>query len=318
MVDTDLITRTFDLLSVDGGPIHWTAKNPRGRAAVGGHSRDTTALIRHANQQDGWDFYVSLNPSSRSCIKPSKDDITHLSCVGIDIDPHKDAKEIDIEPAARALDSALTSFTSTPNSHIILSSGRGIWAWVFIEPRPLLTTEDRESADSLIKGFTASFIQTHSHLSNHGNIDSSCAELSRIARCPGTINHKSGNQAHICIDYYPIKPLPYEEFSKLGSALAPAYGLPEPPSPITGRSIHEIVPHCNVTSRQFILLGVDSATESRHRRLFSAAKNLLELGIEPDIAEYMLWSGAERCLPNLNVSDPGVVRRMVRQVWRSA
>lgn len=315
MIDTDFVSRTFDLLSI-GGPVNWTAKNPRGRAAVGGQSADSAALIRHANQQDGWDFYVSLNPSGRSCIKPSKDDITHLSCIGIDIDPHKESKAVELEPAARALDTAISEFVGSPNSHIVISSGRGIWGWLFVEPKPLTTTEEREEADALIKGFTAAFCNSAPHLSRYGHIDSACAELSRIARCPGTINHKSGSAAHICIDYYPVDRLPFLKFEELAAPLAPSRGAPQPPSPITGRSIHEIVPHCNVTSRQFILLGVDSSTESRHRRLFSAAKNLLELGIEPDIAEYMLWSGAERCIPNLNVSDPGVVRRMVRQVWK--
>lgn len=315
MVDTDSVARTFSLLSI-GEPINWTAKNPRGRAAVGGQSPDSAALVRNANQQDGWDFYVSLNPSSRSCIKPSKEDITHLSCVGIDLDPHKDVKTVDYMQAAQALDSAIARFTGSPNSHIILSSGRGIWAWVFIQPKPLASTEEREEADALIKGFTAAFSSYASHLSKFGLIDSACAELSRIARCPGTTNHKTGSEAFICVDFFPVERLSFSRFEELAAPLAPSRGLPQPPSPINGRSIHEIVPHCNVTSRQFILLGVDSSTESRHRRLFSAAKNLLELGIEPDIAEYMLWSGAERCIPNLNVSDPGVVRRMVRQIWK--
>jgi hypothetical protein len=315
MVDTDSVSRTFELLSI-GHPINWTAKNPRGRAAVGGQSPDSTSLIRHANQQDGWDFYVSLNPAARSCIKPSKEDITHLSCVGIDLDPHKDTGSLAYVDAARQLDNLMAQFTGSPNSHVILSSGRGLWAWVFIEPKPLTTTTEREEADLLIKGFTSAFIAAAPSLSKFGIIDSACAELSRIARCPGTTNHKTNLEAFICVDFFPVERISYTRFEELSAPLAPSRGLPQPPSPITGRSIHEIVPHCNTTSRQFILLGVDSTIESRHRRLFSAAKNLLELGIEPDIAEYMLWSGAERCVPNLNIADPGVVRRMVRQVWK--
>lgn len=314
MVNVDFVSRTFDLLSHQH-PVHWTAKNPLGRAAVGGFANSAENLVRCANQQDGWDFYVSLNPSSRSCIKPAKSDITHLSCVGIDLDPHKNS-DFELEPAAKALDSAVFNFLESPNSHCIISSGRGIWAWVFIQPKHLANDVDREEADALIKGFTSSFIDASPHLSKFGTIDTSCAELSRIARCPGTINHKVNQNAHICIDYFPISPLSFDNFKALGESEAPSIGRPQPPSPITGRSIHEIVPHCNTTSRQFILLGVDSSMESRHRRLYSSAKNLFELQIEPDLAEFMLWSGAERCIPNLNISDPGIVRRIVRQVWK--
>ena len=314
MPDSAELVRTFELLNIGSG-VPWTAKNPLGRAAVGGLVTDADQLTRRGNQQDGWDFFVCLNPSARECIKPSKADITHLACLGIDMDPHEGAMQ-SLEEPCRALDEALTDFTGTANSHAIIFSGRGIWAWQFIQPTPLTTETERQEADSLMKGFLAAFTDSYPDLAKYGRIDSTSADLSRIARCPGMVNHKTGAMASITMDYQPMARLPFEAFERLSAGHAESFGLSQPPSPISGTSIQEITPHLNVTSRQFILLGIDKSCESRHRRLWSTAKDLHERNVAPDIAEFLLWSGAERCLPNLNKEDPGCVRRILRQVWK--
>lgn len=311
--DPELLTRVYTLLDRGSG-VHWMAKSPTGHAAVGSISTTPDHFVSRAARQAGWDFYVTLNPSARSCIKPNKQDISTLSCIGIDIDAPLTGP-MDKQKAATALSTALGAMTGVANSHIIIDSGRGIWAWLFVDPQPLEDEASRESADQLIKGFTEALSVQHPDIHTFGHLDSSCAELSRLARCPGTINHRSGTMANICMDFYPIQTVEHSVLKALAHPYIEGVSLPQPPIPVTGSSLFDIAPHMNLTSRQFVLTGV-TAPESRHRRLFSSAKNLFELKVPEDLAEYMLWSGASRCIPDLNRADPGCVRRIILQIWK--
>lgn len=332
--DPDAISRVFSLLEGPSG-VHWMAKSPRGYAVVGGPARDATSLIKNAARQDGWDFFVCLNPAvdGRSA-KPAKSAISHLAVLGLDFDPtgvrpalpSDDAvsnnlgvpgREQVLSTAVPALGAILADLTGAPNSHIIVDSGRGLWAWLFVEPVELISDAHRHDVDGTIKGFTAAVAARLGDVGASLRIDTASAELSRVARCPGTVNSKTGALARILIDYFPIERTRYSLLEKLAAPHLSAVKNLDKPSPVAGSSVADIAPHMNMTSRQFVLVGVDSSVESRHARLFSAAKNLYELGISQDIAEYVLWSGAERCRPNLNWTSPGQVRKVVAQVWKT-
>jgi hypothetical protein len=291
------------------------AKSPSGHAACGGLAKTADDLILRARRQEGWNFYICMNPSSRLCTKPAKEDILALSCLGLDLDPPASGV-MDKTAMATALTSAIAAMTDIPNCNLIVDSGRGLWAWILIEPLVFEEQQQRDKADAMIKGFVRSLATQHPILNQLGHLDTSCAELSRLARCPGTTNLKTGQTAEILIDYFPMRRVPHNQLFELAQPYIEGLTQPEPPSPVMGNSLADIAPHMNLTTRQFCLLGIDNSLESRHTRLFSAAKNLFELKVSPDLAEFMLWSGAGRCRPDLNRSDPGVVRRIVKQVWR--
>lgn len=54
-------------------------------------------------------------------------------------------------------------------------------------------------------------------------------------------------------------------------------------------------------NRTFILSGVDSSSESRHRRATAVARQLRDLGCPSDLALEWLLQGAEKCSPRLDV-----------------
>lgn len=300
----------FELLSAGEHPVHWVAKSPSGHGLVGRQAATPEQLIRHRTDQAGWNFYVSLNPSLPTRYKPSKNYITHLCCLGLDIDP-RPGEQLDIGATRDSLDAALMAVTGCP-CYTIYDSGRGMWAWIMLEPTPLAGQPERDEADQLIKGFTRCIAETCG-LSKHGILDSSCAELSRIARCPGTYNQKTGKEAVFLTDY-PLARLPYHALVEI----AAPYIIPAPapqPELALGTSVMDIAPSLNATSRQFVLLGVAKVDESRHRRLWSTAKNLSELGITPTIAHLVLSAGAGLCRPSLFSDDPTCVDRIITQIW---
>ena len=311
------LQRTFDLLS-RGYPVHWMAKSPTGYAAVGGPADSAESLVRNAARQDGWDFYVSLNPAV-NCFKtkPAKADITALQCIGIDIDPHKSGDPLDLGSIGHLVTSTLQHLTGIVNCHTLVNSGRGMWAWLYVEAHDVPTDTDREAADLVVKGFTDAFADlTGKQLSKFGHVDPACAELSRIARCPGTINTRASAMATIVVDFFPIEPIRYSRIQEIAEPFVKRRESESKPAPVTGSSLQDIAPSMNLTSRQFAMNGVDKDVESRHRRCYSAAKNLFELGVPPDLAEFILWSGAERCRPSLNKEDPTFVKKTVAQVWK--
>jgi hypothetical protein len=85
---------------------------------------------------------------------------------------------------------------------------------------------------------------------------------------------------------------------------------------LSDTSVLSIAPAMNITSRTFLLCGVDHATESRHRRLFSTAKNLRELGVSQQDAAPILALGASRCQPNLLLTNPEALPAILKSVWR--
>lgn len=311
MPDNQQLERVFQLLNRGSG-VAWTAKSPKGHALVGNRSLTSEDLQRHAAQQEGWNFFVCLNSTQKNTTKPSKRDIANFSVIGLDIDPPS-GLSLDPTTVGSALDTSLTSLLGYQNNHVVIFSGRGVWAWVFVQPQLLLTDTAQDEADAIIKGFTTA-VGAQS-IALHGlNLDASCADLSRIARCPGTTNHKTGVSAHFLRDYEPIDPLPISMVESLARPFIRT-AAPAAPSLVSGESLFDIAPHMNVTTRQFVLTGANSNVESRHRRAFSSAKNLREIGVTRDLAEFCIWSGAERSTPNLNRSDPGFVQKVIAQVW---
>lgn len=311
------LERTYSLLEdPTHRRVHWTAKSPFVQSLVGGFSHSAQELARDLQRQDGWDCFVSLNPCDNVMgPKPAKAQTTALRWIGIDVDPLRN-QPIDAAICASHLHLAIAAITGRDDSTVMVSSGRGLWAWLRVEDQQLATPSEQELADNLIKGFTEAVATSPFWHGAPGRIDTACADLSRIVRCPGTLNYKTHRQAQLLLDCPEPAPVPFALLTKIAAPYTVGLGRPVPPPPISPTTAQDVIPHMNLTSRQFALVGVDSDVESRHRRLFSTAKNLHELQVPKDLASFVLWSGAERCVPNLNRSDPMAVQRVVHQLWR--
>lgn len=311
------LERTYQLLEdPTHRRVHWTAKSPFVQSLVGGFAHGAQELARERQRQEGWDFFVSLNPCSDiTGPKPSKAQTHSLRWLGIDVDPLRN-QPIDAAVCATQLHMAIADLTNSVTSTVMVSSGRGLWAWLRIKDQPLTTPQEQELADNRIKGFTEAVATSPHWAGAPGRIDTACADLSRIARCPGTLNFKTHQPAVILLAPHEPAPVSFERLVAVAAPFTAGLGRPAPPAPISATTAQDVIPHMNLTSRQFALIGVDSDVESRHRRLFSTAKNLHELQVAKDLATFVLWSGAERCVPNLNRSDPMAVQRVVHQLWR--
>lgn len=311
---------TFALLSVPKlGKLHWTSKALAGPGIAGGHVDTAAGLVRRATEQSGWHFYVSLNPVGPTArAKPAKTDITALTCIGLDIDLPHNARGPDFITVANALRLSLFNVFQRPAEdcfYTMIHSGCGLWAWLFLDPYPIITQQDRDEADFLIRGVTEAVFNGHPDLRRLAKCDMACAELSRIARCPGTMNFKSWLLARFIDPVQPNGTLPLSTIRSVASASGVSRVRPPKPPIAAVKSLKDLVPKLNTTSRQFVLFGVQSVDESRHRRLYSTAKNLHELGVSRELAGTALMTGAMNCTPDLLLDDPSCVENVLKQIW---
>jgi len=318
------VVRTYNALAPAGyHRLHWTAKASLGYGIVGGYALSASSLREWTDRQSGWNFYVSLNPVKDSCrgAKPAKTDIAALACIGMDLDLH--GKNCTFERATEVANGLILSVLNVfkrpldDRFYAIIRSGGGVWLWLFVEPQVLTTQEDRDEADYLIRGVTEVVFDGHPVLRELAVCDMSCAEISRIARCPGTMNYKRGIYADF-VDY--IQPncrLSLAEVKKvaMASTAKVARTGSAPAQPITSTSLQQLVPKLNTTSKQFILLGVSKEDESRHRRLFSTAKHLAEIGVPKALALEALMAGATLSRPSLLKDDPHCINNILKQLW---
>lgn len=255
--------------------------------------------------------YLVLNPVSPAFtgLKPGLDSITTARLLMLDFDPLVPA------PLEAQLLSAITntleSLSGTP-LHYPVNSGRGLQVWIPLPENSLTIPE----AQLLVKGLV-NYLREEmaTSLSECGYmLDPSCAELSHLARFPGSINPKTGRRAHF-LDARGTEPISLSVLDKIKAqpvhVMEPT-SLPPTSSPWYTDAILNAL---GTNNRAFINYGTSSARESRHVRAWSAAKQLKDSGCDADLAAYLLWQGAEKCEPSLNLSDPGYIKRLVKELW---
>lgn len=317
-MDREDIGRAFKLLSEPTGCVHWTAKSPEHRATAGAYSCSAEKLVEMVQRQAGWDFYLSLNTTQNyRGAKPGFDNITHLGCIGIDIDPFP-GQRLRVTEVADELERVTKQLLQADNCHIIIHSGRGVWLWILVQPVAITAAFPVEDADLFVKAVTHYYIESSAKLRELGIIDTASAEISRIARCPGTKNMRSGQLAYILLDREPESRISLASLGHLIPPFRERYTQMVQPSDLglSDTDIRSVAPALNLTSRQFLLCGADKAVESRHRRLFSTAKNMQELGIPEDRAAALLALAASRCTPNLLKDDPTALPAVLKRLWR--
>lgn len=263
------------------------------------------------------DIYVCLNPSKQSpSAKPSLEDITDFKWMMLDFDPHPTLmRNYTPKDLLYKLTPQLREFFGHLPSFRAVDSGRGLQIWFPVNSG---SSFDKDYCQRLIKGTTAalrSFLI--SDTAYYGYIlDDACAELSHLARLPGTMNQKTKNYAKLLWTNIEHSLL----ITELAKWVAPAPPPPEPvqlPPANSKWFKHAIINGLYLSNRDFIRSGVNTDTESRHKRACSCARQLFELGCDADLGMYLLYEGAEKCSPSLNLSDPGYIRRLVKETWKT-
>jgi hypothetical protein len=290
MIDDDL-DRVWNIL---GGPVRYFAKS-HGRIQ-GGTCKTLGSLRRVVENLKNWDFYVTLNPSQGLGVKASSSDITHWRRILIDIDPVAP----DASPSLAAgytlgslikfLPNSATSFITT------IDSGRGHQLWVEIEE----TLIQGRAHARRIEGAISSLYHSINHCVGGCRIDPSCSDLSRVARCPGTVNQKTGQLATILRRYssWPLTGLP---------AKVILTAFPEETERPTKKllkfslKIGDLLPYLSQRAANYLTEGVGSP--GRHSAAYAAAKSLQELGVAEENAEKMVQMGGRLCRPPLSETE---------------
>jgi len=250
------------------------------------------ATIRNAYEL-GWNLYLQANPSRRAGkVKLSQEDITHWRYIVLDLDPSEDTL------APPLFDKV---------AHRIFS-GRGYQCWVPVWNEPkvdkiyLKTGDDPARYERIMAGY----IRYHSGKpwTNGWQIDTSCSDLARVVRCPGSINQKTGAQS--VVEYW------QGEGKSIGELFNLECATPERAHPLqNSTSLSDVLPHLTATARKFILDGVESP--GRHSACFHTAKLMKELAVPESAARRWVMSGANICRPHDNsfVHDAAVTLEKV-------
>lgn len=290
----DDAVQAWDWLADTDNELQWFAKRKDGRT-TGGRLRSVEALfgtIRNAEALS-WNLYLQANQGRRTGkIKLSWEDITRWRFVIVDLDPDADT----IAPPESLLWSAQS---------MRLFSGRGYQFWIPVEGEPALGADlPPERAERLMRGWLNHLHKHEQQWCPGWTVDTTCSDLARVVRCPGSVNQRTGQRAcfEAMLGGKLIAPTDLEQF------IAP----PPPPlaEPIESANLLEVIPHLNGVSRMFLLIGVESP--GRHRACYSTCMNLHELGVPRERTRNWLSYGASICSEPLTERE---VFRIVDQVY---
>ena len=289
------LTRVWEIIARERyGSMRYFAKSHD--RIQGGICNTLTSFWRVVENLSNWDFYVTLNPSKGLGVKASSSVITHWERILIDIDP----VATDASPALAAGHTLGNILKNFPNidwakAVTVIDSGRGHQIWIEVESTPI---KGREHAQRIEQVMSSLF-----HRINHSfggcRIDPSCSDLSRVARCPGTVNQKTGARATIMHRYstWPLTPIP-------AAAILAAFP-DEPPlskgAPMASLKIGDLLPHLSQRAANFLTEGVGSP--GRHAAAYAAAASLRDLGVGEKDATPMVVTGGRLCRPPMNEEE---------------
>jgi hypothetical protein len=143
----------------------------------------------------GFDIYFSPNPVKGTLHKKAtKNDIAEATHLWIDLDP-RPGEPLELEREA-ILDLLTTKVPDgLPHPNRVIDSGRGFWGyWTIAASQPVDGSKDgvngvlTEEVERYGRGIEQAFGE---HFAD------GCRNIDRIARLPGTINTKTGRQAHV-------------------------------------------------------------------------------------------------------------------------
>lgn len=304
MIDEKQVRMAFDALHYMVGDVPVVHYFVKGAGMVGGGTAASgDMLVSLMHRYEGKDCYILLNPAVGFYgTKAAAKDITHLSWILVDIDPKLD----DATPgeACFVARNAIERVVGTSPACLPVYSGRGWQLWVpLAEPLPM-----RPEYDSMVKGFVKHIADQID--SRYGCVvDTSCAEVSRVARMPGTRNTKTGRLAKMLPPEDTIEGLTLNMLRQFSMPeTAPTLRLPEQPN------LSQIITRLNNTATEFLLLGTThTSSVSRHNAMYATARQLHEMGLGVDTARGMLLVGASICRPPL---APEEAERVIRQVYQ--
>lgn len=268
------------------GEAQWFAKSKLGVA--GGRLKSRDQLLRAVDNATscGLDFYLNANPTSRCGTKAQRSSVRCWRYVIIDIDPISIASEY-------------AESQSVELAHWIFT-GRGHQFWIPLTYSPTIPADAERSMGGYLRHYGST-------LDAPGwKVDTSCSDLARVVRCPGSINFKTGQRArveHITLE----QTVPQAILNYASEMPAPVEKL------CLAETLHlrDVIPHLKVSNQRFLLQGQESP--GRHTACWRTSRNLMELGVSLARAEEWVLGGARKCDPPLL---PREARMQIERAYR--
>lgn len=275
------------------------AKNADSR--LGGYVRTEKQFLT-LRQNPGWDIYLHLNPTDnrRASPKAAGSDVTLFTNMLVDIDVLDGRPDL-YSISMFVLGQLEALIEGSTNACHMVFSGRGFQLWVPFDPYPLTDAKERRMVESACKNVLQKLVTGSSHC----KVDTSCSDLARVARCPGTVNTKSGLTA---------------ELVSIGEGVADLRQLltyATPPQAkqtlnlTSATSVGYVLPYVSARAADFLSVGVSEP--GRHAAAYAAAASLRELEIPLEVAEIWVAEAGHLCNPSLS---PAECYRATRNAYR--
>jgi|SRR6185503_8711371 len=312
--------------------IAWMVRQPE----IMGGGLSSLAQMRAFADRYKTDCYFTPNPVVPGFgRRPSSAHVAYVRCLLIDLDPCVETIQIGGAEAQRRNSGSIVGRDISPTNprdavsrllwtgieeRVIsyaqnllglelhpdrIDSGRGRQLWLRFEPTPVVSQEEKSLWRTAIGAFLYRLDQDCGDLGGF-RVDTSCSDLPRLVRLPGTINSKTGNRAGFYGE-------PGQVHQGFGEALLERFGVPPAPKPRPSggdwrRSYHLL----SARAKRFFADGW--AEPGRHSAAFAAAASMKnDVGAGYDITERMVLLGAMKCSPPL---DPHEARRCTRNAFK--
>ncbi len=262
------VEQTWRLLSW-AGEAQWFAK--QNERVLGGRIYSPEALagtIRNSIALN-WNLYLNLNPTKArpGAIKLDRSDVRFWRYIVVDIDP------------VESLAPPNFSYHKLNRGNIIFT-GRGYHCWILVEP-----LDDFDRAERIMRNYLKHLNDTTPLWAPGWKVDTSCADLPRVVRVPGSINQKTNAYAHIeSVSGGMISQAEYMEFDS-----------PPPETVAIGSPTNfaVVLSALSMSAKRFLLSG--SVEGDRHREMYHTIKSLHELGVPRDLATTWVLHGVSMC-----------------------
>lgn len=283
------IRRLWDILPHPPGSwVRWFAR--AGEQRMGGGCETVEELLWAAASAPKMNFYVAPNPAStRAGTRHSAHQVTHWSWFLVDIDPvGPNASPALVAEHALKIMGKWWRLDFTSQRPVLIHSGRGAQIWIRHED-VLLDDEGRRMA-RITNGYWLNKLANEIGTMANCRIDTTCMDLPRVMRCPGTLNTKTGEPAIFLVPSQEVfeglaqqmfESVPPEEFRPV-----PIVTLP------SDTPWQSVFVHLTLRAQKYLSEGKDEP--GRHDTMFHVALTLLQKGLCRDEARRALQYGNER------------------------
>lgn len=293
------VRKLWDLLPHPPGTFtRWFAR--QGDHRMGGGCDTVDELLVAAAMTQGMNFYVAPNPAStRAGTRHNAEQVTHWSWFLMDIDPVQDkaAPAVVADFVLKTLSNwwGVNLFQRFP---VLINSGRGVQIWVRLADTPLDETDGPGDLAGVAmprliarvtNGWWLKRLADEVGLMAGCRIDTTCADLPRVMRCPGTENIKNNSVAHFIVDTSESFPdLP----AILTGAVPPELFEPQPIITLPeGTPWQNVFAHLTLRAQNYLTYGKEEP--GRHDTMFHTALTLAEAGLPRDEVRRALQHGNE-------------------------